>query len=171
MPKILSAALFTIILSVSVYAETPKVAFGVNLGPTFQTFFNYGGLGIGATAECAFLDNISGVAMFSFASYHSSLAGDVAQVSPGIQLRWYPMTAAVAGFWLGPRYQYAIVTANGSGSAVSRGISVVVLDAGFKILLNRGVGMFLEPYVGYGMAFDIKTVGTLDYGIAFGYAF
>jgi hypothetical protein len=168
MPRIFLAAMTAIFIALSAYGgAVPKMAIALNLGPTFQTMFNRGGLGIGALAEFAFLDNFSAVIHFSYASYRTAEAGDVTQLSPCIQLRWYPMTEAAGGFWLAPRYQYSIITANSS----ARGVSFAVLDAGYKILLNRGPGLLIEPYLGYGLAFDSTVIGGLDYGISIGYAF
>lgn len=159
------------ILPVVSFAETPRIALSVNLGPTFQALINVQGFGIGAVAEFAVLDSLSLAPQFSFATYHSALAGDVTQLSPCLQVRWYPVTPAVGGFWIGPRYQYSVITANGSGTPVMRGVSIFALDAGYKLLLNNCPGLFAEPYIGYGLAFDIETKGALDYGIMFGWAF
>jgi hypothetical protein len=171
MRKFLVVLIAFVGICTAVFAETPKVALGLNLGPTMQTLLKRGGLGIGAVAEFDILENLSAAAMFSYATYRSTIAGDVSQISPCVQLRWYPITKAVAGFWLAPRYQYSIITANGTGTPVSRGLSIVVLNAGYKLFLEHGTGVYLEPYLGYGLIFDIEFAADWDYGISIGFAF
>lgn len=153
-----------------IYAETPKFAISADLGPTLQTLINTGGFGMGVSFEFAILDRFSLVPQFSYSTYGST--DIVTQITPGGQLRIYPISDAITGFWFSAGYNYAMITRTAAGTTASATVSAIIIDAGYKWVLGGEKGLFLEPYAGYGLIFtEAKTVGAWDYGFSFGFCF
>ena len=148
------------------YAETPQFALSVDLGPTLQTLIKAGGFGMGVSFEFAVLERFSLVPQFSYSTYGTTVT--TTQITPGAQLRMYPLSDAVNGFWTGVGFNYAML----SRGSISVSVSAVLIDIGYKWVLGGEKGLFLEPYAGYGLIFtETKTVGDWDFGFSFGYCF
>jgi hypothetical protein len=139
----------------------------------------YGGFGIGGGYERALLPQVS---VYGNAGYVGFTLEDLDylgfDVSAG--LRYYPMSNAVRGFYIGGLAGVSPITMSYSGD---RTISFPVTVAG--LVGWKGIvagGFFWEPYVGYRWVFgEMKLpagVGQTDYdlegltfGIGIGWAF
>lgn len=190
MKKGLLIVLLTAVITASGFAETAKNSFSLDLGPTIQWVIA-GGFGLGADYEFNFIiPELSLTLEFEYGSSATAASGyavaypfiqSVFSLTPGLNLRYYPFSKAVSGFWFGIGYNFNLLMAilQPLGSTPNWRLigtfHIFPIDIGYKWIVAGDSGFFLEPYIGY--AFNTTTMatinvpGTVNGGLKLGFAF
>jgi hypothetical protein len=153
---------------------------GVDFGPTLQ-FGSQSGSGIGLGLE------LGGTfcSLYLRYAFGSMKNGDIKESIPGAELRFYPGSKNLRGFWIGPSVQLGFVTAKVTTETFDPGTFEIISStseesatllalagyAGYKIVLGDAIGLSLDPYIGIFIITGDTPKAGLDYGLKLGISF
>jgi hypothetical protein len=152
-----------------------------------------GGIGVSGTVEFTLGGPMSLYIPVDFYSWSYNLLGvsyGWSYIGVGAQLHYYIADASFAfgkgsplgGLWAGAGAGVQIWSGNWYGTSWSDIVISIPLEVGYKWFFSGNNGFYLEPYVGYNIAFGVgtsswgtgwstPTYGGVIYGCNLGFAF
>lgn len=179
MNKIILVIVITIMSMSAAYSAPASMAVTLDTGYLISGLLS-GGSGIGATFEYDFLDNVGICGKIGIMGVSMPFI-DVSVIIPGFDVRYY-LLKPKTGLYAYAGFQYGMISGTYMSTAFSGGGTVIDFGAAIKWVVGGDSGFIFEPYFGYGVALGkyistggyfviLKSVGGLEYGIRFGYAF
>lgn len=146
--------------------------FAIGLNPywTLSALFT-GGFGIGGGVEFAFSKVLSGKVDAGFMTYNF-LGVNVTVIPIYAGVRGYFFKTALNGPFAGALAGVMLTSASYGGVGLTIPVPALLLEGGYKFNLMGGHGFFVEPAVGYNLAFGgTGSVGGFYYTVNLGWAF
>ena len=182
MKKLVIVLVLTVLIgfSLSAQAQGPKMAISIN--PIAIIINTYAG-----SFEYAFTNNLSAKLDLSFSPNVAWFTG-IGMFGVNAEVRYYFFGGAVGGFFAGAGGGFGMVFGSydllGSTYSFTGFVPDVLAEVGYKWVLGKNGGFYLEPYVGYEFAFGTITetidgvsssaaapFGGFLYGLNLGWAF